>query len=198
MGSGGKSFDTSSDLLSRVRMRDALAWERLAELYGPLVYYWCRRSNLQGSDSADIFQDVFAAVAANIDSYEQREGSNFRGWLWVITRRKIQDHFRQLNQHGRATGGTDAQQRFADLPDYSPDNDSDESDQQEFSALLHRGLKVVRAEFEEQTWQAFWCSAVDGDATADIAADLGITPAGVRKAKSRVLRRLRVELDEMS
>jgi RNA polymerase sigma-70 factor (ECF subfamily) len=72
---------TSSDLISRLRARDALVWERMAELYGPLVFYWCRRSNLLGEDAADILQNVFTAVAAGIDNYQQREGSNFRGWL---------------------------------------------------------------------------------------------------------------------
>jgi DNA-directed RNA polymerase specialized sigma24 family protein len=38
---------------------------------------------------------------------------------------------------------------------------------------------------------------VDEECAADIAADLGMTPQAVRKAKSRVLARLRVLLREM-
>lgn len=55
---------------------------------------------------------------------------------------------------------------------------------------------MVRSEFEDRTWQAFWRVAVEGHATAEVAADLGITANAVRQAKSRVLRRLRQELGD--
>ena len=54
-----------------------------------------------------------------------------------------------------------------------------------------------RAEFEERTWQAFWRVTVEGQDTAEVAAQLGISANGVRQAKSRVLRRLREELGEL-
>jgi RNA polymerase sigma-70 factor (ECF subfamily) len=151
---------------------------------------------LQGEDAADIFQDVFTAVAAGIGNYQQREGSNFRGWLWTITKNKINDHFRRLRQQGQGVGGTTAQQQLAELTDYEPNEAADVEDRHEHSALLHRGLSVVQSEFEPRTWQAFWRVAVAGDSTADVAADLEITANAVRQAKSRVLRRLREELGE--
>src|SRR5262245_61363438 len=76
---------TSSDLLSRVRSRDTNAWERLTDLYGPLVYYWCRRSGLQDADTADVVQNVFMALARGIDGYRPRPDATFRGWLWTVT-----------------------------------------------------------------------------------------------------------------
>src|SRR5262245_59054250 len=51
--------------------------------------------------------------------------------------------------------------------------------------------------FEERTWQAFWRAAVDGQAPAVIAEDLDVTPAAVRKARSRVLHRLRQEVGDL-
>jgi len=186
---------TSSDLVSRLRARDGDAWQRMADLYGPLVFYWCRRAELRSDDAADVFQNVFAAVAAGIDDYQPREGGNFRGWLWTITRSKIIDHFRRVQRDGEAAGGTAAQRQIGELP-YQPAEQTDRQDRHELSALLHRGLEIVRAEFEDRTWRAFWRAAVEGDSTADIAAELGITANAVRQAKSRVLRRLRDELGE--
>jgi len=55
----------------------------------------------------------------------------------------------------------------------------------------------VRGEFEERTWTAFWQAAVEGQSPADIAEDLGMTPAAIRKAKSRVLHRLRQEVGDL-
>lgn len=198
MSFGNSAFGkTSSDLLSRLRANEASAWERMADLYGPLVYYWCRRSGLHSEDASDVFQNVFSAVAKNIGKFEKREGQNFRGWLWTITRSKINDHFRRLKNHAAAAGGTNARLQMAEVADYEPDDDSDVSDRHELSALLHRGLDVVRDEFEDCTWQAFWRVTVDGHSTAEIAADMGISTGAVRQAKSRVLRRLKDEMGEL-
>ncbi len=58
-------------------------------------------------------------------------------------------------------------------------------------------MDMVRSEFEERTWNAFWRSAVEDEPTSEIAESLGITANGVRQAKSRVLRRLGQELGEL-
>jgi hypothetical protein len=50
------------------RVRDRSAWERLAELYHPLVARWCRRAGL--SDADDVRQEVILAVAAGLGAFE--------------------------------------------------------------------------------------------------------------------------------
>ena len=58
-----------------------------------------------------------------------------------------------------------------------------------------RTIPLIRSEFEEQTWRAFWLSAVEGRDSPSVAAELGMSPVAVRIAKSRVLARLREEAD---
>ena len=83
----------SLSLIERLQTRDEAAWQRLTDLYGPLIYHWCWRSGLKSSAAAEVFQDVVAAVLAGIDSFHRdRPGDTFRGWLWTITRNKIRDH----------------------------------------------------------------------------------------------------------
>ncbi|MCU0875352.1 MAG: transcriptional regulator KorA [Pirellulaceae bacterium] len=53
---------------------------------------------------------------------------------------------------------------------------------------------MIRAEFEDRIWAAFWNDTVDGRTAAEIAADLGMSKEAVWQAKYRVLRRLRAEL----
>ncbi len=86
----------SGSLLERVKAHDPKAWRRLIEFYTPLIYGWCRQCGLQAEDAADIGQEVFSAVAVNREGFH-REGpcASVRGWLWVITRNKIRDHFRR-------------------------------------------------------------------------------------------------------
>ena len=57
----------------------------------------------------------------------------------------------------------------------------------EIAGLHRRALELVRAQFEDRTWQAFWEVVID---------DLGMTALAVRQAKSRILRRLKLELGE--
>ena len=55
----------------------------------------------------------------------------------------------------------------------------------------------MQQDFEPATWQAFWKTAVEQKAAREAAAELNTSIAAVYMAKSRVLRRLREELDGM-
>jgi RNA polymerase sigma-70 factor (ECF subfamily) len=192
------SFEaTSPSLLARARNHDPAAWERMVDLYAPLVYHWCRRAGLSAEDTADVFQEVFRSVSEHLSGFRKdRPGDSFRGWLRIITRNKVLDHFRRQEHQAAAAGGTDAQLRLQALPDAARD-DEDPSEQDLIRQQLHRALEAIRPEFEERTWQAFWAVQVDNRATDDVAAELGQTTAAVRKAKYRVLRRLREEMSEL-
>jgi RNA polymerase sigma-70 factor (ECF subfamily) len=145
-------------------------------------------------DAADIVQEVFTAVARSADTFQRRNPSDsFRAWLATIARNKIRDHFRRQRDAPAAKGGTAVQQQLQQLPE--PD-EPEEASQVE-SLLSHRALELVRVEFEERTWQAFWRTGVDGEFPADVAEDLGMSVFAVYQAKSRVLRRLRRELAEL-
>ena len=187
----------SSSLLDRVKAKRPEAWERLVDLCGPLVYRWCRGSGVAADDAADVVQEVFKAVAAHVAEFRhERPGDSFLAWLATITRNKIRDHFRRLRHRPEAKGGSDAQRQLLEIPE--PSDLSDPSDRPRADGLLsHRALELVRAEFEHRTWEAFWRVAVDGQSPSDVADELGMTIGAVYKAKSRVLRRLRQELDDL-
>ena len=184
----------SSTLLQRVQARRPEAWTRLVDLFGPTVYRWCRCSGARPEDAADVVQEVFSAVAAHVGDFQRRNGDDsFTAWLATITRNKIRDHFRRQDRP-QARGGTDAHAQLEQLPEPVEPSEVAEVDR----ALPRRGLQLVRAEFENRTWEAFWRATVDGQAPADIAEDLGMSVAAVYQAKSRVLRRLRQELGGLS
>ena len=194
---GADSSSISSTLLDRVRAKRPEAWTRLVELYGPVVYRWCRQSGVRREDAADLVQDVFAAVARGIGTFSRnRPGDSFRAWLATITRNKVRDHFRRLRKTPDAQGGTDAQERWLDLAE--PSEATSLSGQPELGGLLsRRALELVRVEFENRTWDAFWRTAVEGRSPADVADELGVSVLSVYQAKSRVLRRLRRELGDL-
>jgi RNA polymerase sigma-70 factor (ECF subfamily) len=187
----------SSSLLDRLREQDVEAWQRLTDLYGPLVYSWCRRAGLMPADAADVMQEVFIAVSRAIKTFRRDlPGSTFHGWIATITRNKIQDHFRRCATQPLAKGGSDAQQMLHSLAAVDERSISTASPSAaDRRVLLARATQLVRAEFEERTWRAFWMTTVENHLPADAADELGVSLNSVYKARSRVLRRLREELE---
>lgn len=193
----GSSLMTSATFIGRVQGDDPAAWNKLVRLYGPLIERWCRRWGLQSHDIADILQEVFQALALHMrDFRKQRAHDTFRGWLRVITRNKVLDHFRRQGREPPGAGGSEALQRLAGIADVADDELHDEShdDGDDEQLLLHGALDVIRHEFAPATWQAFWRTTVDGLPAPDVASELDMTSGAVRVAKSRVLKRLRAEL----
>jgi RNA polymerase sigma-70 factor (ECF subfamily) len=191
------SSATSRSLLARIQADEPAAWERLVRLYAPLVLQWCRGGGLQDHDAADVFQEVFQAVVAHVAGF-RKEGAEdtFRGWLRRITQNKMRDHFRRLGREAQGAGGSSAQERLAQLPGPSG-TDDDHAPEAGERGLFARALSLIRDEFEERTWSAFWRTTVEGRSPKDVAAELAMSPGAVRVAKSRVLQRLRRELGDV-
>ncbi len=187
------AFATSPSLLERARGKDADAWKRIVHLYGPLVDHWCRQASLSRDDCDDVVQDIFLSVAKQLTQFRHdRPNDTFRGWLRVIAQRRIADHFRRVADRPQAEGGTTALRLINQTPDplaADHDAESEETD------ITHRALELVRHEFEPKTWTAFWRTAINSALPADVALELNMSPSAIRMAKSRVLNRLRQELD---
>jgi RNA polymerase sigma-70 factor, ECF subfamily len=188
---------TSLTLLQRLRDNEPQAWRVMVGLYAPLVHHWCGRRGVRGADAEDVAQEVFRAAAAGLDRFRrERPGDSFRAWLRGITRNVLLQHFRRADRQPQAAGGTDALVRMNEVPQDEPPTD-EEDPSSELDALRRRALELVRAQVEERTWQAFWLVAVEGQAPADVAAGLGVSPTAVRMSKSRVLRRLKEQFGEL-
>ena len=188
---------TSLSLLERARAQDQAAWERLVSLYTPLVVYWARQMGLQEADAADIAQEVFKAVAEHIGTFQRtREGGTFRGWLRTITRHKLCDRGRPPTG-ATGEGGSDAYERWGQLPAPEPKDTGELALRQELRLLYRRALELLVTEFEPSSWKAFWRVVVDGQRPADVAEELKLSRNAVYLAKSRVLARLREEFQDL-
>jgi RNA polymerase sigma-70 factor (ECF subfamily) len=188
----------SSTLLERVKANRPEAWARLADLYGPVVYRWCRQSGVTRDDAPDVVQEVFAALALHVGGFRRETpGDSFAAWLRTITQNKVRDHFRSRLGRPAAEGGTEAQQRLQQLAEPSePSEAGSPRDVQEM--VLPIGLDLVRAEFEPRTWDAFHRVVIQRQPPVRVANELGMSIQAVYQAKSRVLRRLRQDLDGTS
>jgi RNA polymerase sigma-70 factor, ECF subfamily len=141
---------------------------------------------------------VFRAAAAHLDQFRRdRQGDTFRGWLRVISRNLILLHFRKSGRQPRGSGGSDALAQLQQVAEPAADLPEDVDAELETDGLRRRALELVRSQFEERTWQLFRRAFVEGRSPVDVAAELGVTPAAVRKAKSRVLHRLKQEFADL-
>ena len=189
--SPGSADSVSSSLLVRARANDRTAWERLADLFTPVVYTWVRRGGVPEADAEDVVQDVFLEVSRGLNGFHRDQpGDTFGGWLRVLTRRRTCDYHRR--GHLAGAGGSTARVLLEQVPDTLVDTDPTDDPTAE---VVRRGLDLIRDEFEPRTWQAFQAVAVAERPAADVAAELGLSVGAVYMAKSRVLKRLRAELD---
>ncbi len=193
------SNTTSPSLLGRAVSGDGLAWQRIVQIYGPIVYSWARRTGLRPQDAADVTQETFTALATRLVNYDsQRPGATFRGWLWTITRNKAADHVRQLRSQPGGRGGSTNLTKLnavsdSEILEAGEENPTEiESDQQD---VIRRALAILRSSFEAITWQAFWRTVVDGCSPDEVAQELSISRWAVYKARSRVLQKLRTQLE---
>lgn len=185
---------TSASLLDRLRADPhSPAWQRLVDLYQPLIRAWLHRHDVLAQDADDLVQEVLAVVVRRLPEFEhnQRIGA-FRTWLRSITVNVVRDHWRNRKNRAKAPGGSDLQEVLAQLED--PDSGlSRQWDQEHDRHVTHRLLQMLKGDFEAKTWQAFTRVALDGTPAAEVAQELGLTTNAVFIAKSRVLARLRQE-----
>ena len=185
---------TSGSLIARMKRREPDAWQKVSDIYTPLVYSWARRGGLIDADAADAVQEVFQSVYRHSADFDvKNQHTSFRAWLWTITRNQVRLFYRRRGDTPVAHGGTDFVRQLNEYPDWI-DNEKEPVTSIELHALLQRTLVVIRSDFDDNTWQAFRRLTVEGHAAGDIAVELGISPGAVRQAKYRVLCRLREEM----
>ena len=111
--------DTSASLLERLRVRpDAASWERLVDLYTPLLRGWLRRNGVQPEDVDDLVQEVMEVLVRELPHfrYEPKRGS-FRGWLRTITLNRLRMFWRSRQSRPIATGDSDFADKLQELED---------------------------------------------------------------------------------
>jgi RNA polymerase sigma-70 factor (ECF subfamily) len=187
--------ETSISLLERLRLHpDAPSWQRLVDLYTPLIRSWLLRHSLQASDVDDLVQEVMSVLVRELPSFQhERRTGAFRRWLRGITVNRLRVFWRGGHGGPPAVGGTDFGQVLDQLED--PDSSaSREWDLEHDRHIARRLLEMIEPDFGPATWLAFRLLVLEGKPTAAVASELGVTPNAVRIAKSRVLTRLRQEM----
>jgi len=180
---------TPPSLLERMRRpTDQEAWNRFVQLYSPLLYRWARRMGLAGQDADDFLQEVFTLLVRKLPEFQYDPRKRFRNWLWTVALNKFREHQRSRPVPQHQAG----EEVLAQLP-AQDDEAIGEVEYREY--LVRRALELMQAEFNPTTWKAFWECVTANRPAAEVGGELGLTVDAVYAAKSRVLRRLREELE---
>ena len=187
--------ETSASLLERLSdCPEDGDWDRLVDVYSPLIRSWIQKhALLQGSDVDDVLQDVLAVLVKKLRDFrrEPRVGA-FRRWLKSITINCLRDFWKSPRTRPLANGGSDLGSMLEELED--PQSGLSRLWDDEYEQFVTRKLlEQIRPAFAESTWLAFQAFAIEGRTADEVARELGITVNAVFIAKSRVLTRLRQE-----
>jgi RNA polymerase sigma-70 factor (ECF subfamily) len=183
---------TRPSLLVRVRdPQDAESWETFVNIYGPLVYRYCRVRGLQDADASDVCQEVLTRIVRSIRTFVyQPERGRFRDWMGRVARNEIARFQRRQGRAPRGTGSDEA----ADMLDETTGEADGEWTAQFNAQVLSVSLERIRPQFEPATWRAFERVWHDQQPALETARELGMPIDSVYAAKSRVLKRLREEI----
>ena len=183
---------TRPSLLLRLRdPSDAAAWQDFVELYGGMIFQYCRRRDMQAADASEITQEVLLQVSRSIGSFEyQPHRGKFRSWLASIVRTKLIAHVRASRENA------------GNLP--LPESlDSEGSVDGVWIDVWHEqlvetALKSVALHMSPDNFEAFSAVWVESRSPQQVVQELGLSIAQIYVAKSRGLKLLREKLLEIA
>ena len=173
------------------------AWSRFADLYTPLIFFWARKNGLGGHDAADLVQEVMTLVFQKIPEFQYDSRRSFRGWLRKVTLNKHRERIRKKSLSIEDVG----QSQLVNVPQKqnghaaSDDLASQTWDQDYSKQLVANAIDLMRREFAPKTWQALKLFVSTDRGATDIAKEIGVSPWTIYAAKSRLMKRLRQDLD---
>jgi RNA polymerase sigma-70 factor (ECF subfamily) len=187
---------TRKSLILRLRdSQDDGAWSQFVEIYTPLMFGYCRGRGLQEADAADVAQESMRAVAKAMGRFEyDPQRGKFRNWLLTVVQSKLHNFLDQRRRQPELAGETTLQARI------EHDSISEEETAWEaeyYRTIFHWAAERIRGEFQPSTWQAFWRTTIDERDGKEVAEALGLSVGAVYVAKSRVLARLREEIQRV-
>lgn len=186
--------ETQKSLIVRLADRhDSDAWFQFSNVYRSVIYSMARKHGLQDADADEVVQTVFSNIS---NALAQRPHdwarAKFRTWLFRVTFNAISNKFRSAKPD-LGSGDTAVIGQLNRVPSPVELGDYDEAYEK---AIFRWAAKQIRSEFQEETWNAFWMTAVMGRSCEDVARAIGKEIGSVYAARSRIIRRLRKKIKD--
>jgi RNA polymerase sigma factor (sigma-70 family) len=188
---------TSPTLLGRLGQfpTDQQAWEKFVDRYGPKIYAWCQRWNLQQSDAEDVTQNVLLKLANQMATFSYDPNKSFRAWLKVVTRNVWSD-LRTSNKPGTiGSGDSVALEMLASVE--ACDDLSARLEKEFDNELLEEASARVQLRVTPEKWAVFRMLAVEGLSGEEVAQRLNMKVATVYVVRGKVQKQLQAEIESL-
>ena len=193
--SGPWQTQTRVSLLIRLAQSgpvDQTAWQEFVDHYGPMIYKWCRRWDLQEADARDVTQQVLLRLAHKMTTFTYDAGRSFRAWLRTLTHHAWRDFVADQQRPGQGSGDSNV---LACLSTLEAREDLLRRLEEEFDLdVLEEAVGRVRERVEPSTWEAFLLTAVEAVPAVEVARRLNKKVATIYVARSKVQRMLQEEV----
>ena len=185
---------TRESLLARIKDHaDHESWEQFFNTYGGVIHALARKAGLSDNEADDVLQETLLSVAAEMPNFQyDRKRGSFKGWLFLVTRRRIADLIRKRVRHQRHE--TEAGGPLDELADAAPGAlDAIWAEEWRLNQL-HLAIERVKRRVSPRQWQMFDLAALQAWPTDRIVALLGVNRAQLYMAKMRIGRLLKAEI----
>jgi RNA polymerase sigma-70 factor (ECF subfamily) len=181
-----KGFTTRPELIKAVRdSGNDAAWREFLALYQPMISRWCERSGLGQGDAEDVCADVVAKLADVMRSFTYNPRWRFRGWLKTVVKHAVVDFWRRRPPPMISLGDPTARE-IVDRSAIASDFGEVAGDLAEDVERAIEVAEIVRRKVQQDAWQVYWLTAVEGEKARDVAARLKMSVAAVYTCKCRV------------
>jgi RNA polymerase sigma factor (sigma-70 family) len=208
---------TRRSLLSRLRnWDDRASWQEFFDTYGRLIYQTARKSGLSDAEAQDVVQETIILVARKMPGfrYDPTLGS-FKGWLRMLTRRRIEKQLRKRLPGDRApahgAADPDAMGRslrgpsgdrcrtatIERLPDPGAADDVGRWDADWEANLWTAAVERVKLQVKPKQYQMFDLYALKEWPVREVSRALNVSAAAVYVNKHRVAALIRKELQRL-
>jgi RNA polymerase sigma-70 factor (ECF subfamily) len=185
------SNQTRYSLLQRAHdTDDEEAWKQFVLHYRRFIAYILRQIGVRENDVDDLTQQILLNLTQNLAKYD-RDRSSFRTWLGHVIRNAAKMHFRRQNSRPVEV--------YETAPGFLIDGVLRESEVDRFidreweDYIATQAMDRVRESFKGKAVEAFEMS-LEGKSAPEIAELTGLTVTSVYKLRTRVKRKLFLEV----
>lgn len=194
---------TRLDLLDRLKdWSDHESWSDFFNTYREFFYGIARRAGLSDDEAQDVVQESIVSVAKRIQTFQYDPGiGSFKGWLALITRRRIADHWRRRARQPVCQELQEPNITDCETSRQFTDNDTStraaEHDAEWGKQLVNTALARVKQQVSQRQYQIFDLYMLKEYPAEDVAETFGVNVGQVYLAKHRVGSLVKKELKQL-
>ena len=154
-----------------------------------------QQKGMQDADADDVAQQILVSVARAVEKREHDpQRAKFRTWLNRVAHNAIINALTR-GKPDRGSGGSVLLHALNDQE--TPTGPASDLLRLEHQREVFRwAARQVRQEFQQDTWEAFWQTAIEERSVEDVANELEKNPGAIYAARSRIIRRIQEKVME--